>query len=443
MKFYKSIFFHQRLYWVLFIISALFVFGYYVPLVFVLAKVLLLLFSGFLIADILLLYSGHRQLECSRDLPLRMSMNDPNEITLSVRSNYFFAVNAEIIDELPFQFQIRDFLVKATLNRNETKQFTYHLTPKERGEFEFGDTQLFVLSMIGLVKRRFTITHPHMVPVYPSFVQMRKFELLAKTSRVEEGGVTKVRKAGKHTEFDQIREYVSGDDYRLMNWKATARRAHLMVNQYQEEQSKDIYSIIDMGRVMMMPFEGMTLLDYAINASLAISNISVYKHDKAGLITFSTNIDAFIPAEKRNNQMTTIQETLYNLKTGFLESNYEMLYLTVKKRIRQRSLLILYTNFESLQSMNRQLPFLQNLARHHLVLVVVFMNTEVDQLIREPRESLEDVYTSVIAGKFIYEKKLIVKELQKYGINTILTTPQNLTINLINKYLEFKAGEKI
>jgi len=443
MRFFKPIFFQTRLYFALFSISGLFAFGYFLPIFFILAKVLLLLTSGLLIGDLLFLFAGKNSVECSRELPNRMSMSDANNVSLSVLNTYPFLVSVEIIDELPFQFQKRDFQINLYLKSDEGRTLTYVLIPKERGEFEFGQTNIFVSTIIGFVKRRFKSNEKHIVPVYPSFIQMRKYELLAMSNRMDDAGVKKVKKAGKHTEFDQVREYVRGDDFKLMNWKATAKRANLMVNQYQEERSKDVYSIIDMGRVMKMPFDGMSLLDYAINSSLAISNISALKHDKAGLVTFSTQINTFINAERRNNQMMRILEALYNQKTDYLESNYELLYQTVKKRIRQRSLLIIYTNFESRVSLKRHIAPLQTLATSHLVLIVVFQNTEIDQMLYQPKESLEDVYSSVIAEKFIYEKKLIVKELNKSGVNAILTTPQNLTVNLINKYLEFKAGEKI
>jgi uncharacterized protein (DUF58 family) len=216
-----------------------------------------------------------------------------------------------------------------------------------------------------------------------------------------------------------------------------------MVNQYQEERSKDIYNVIDMGRTMEMPFEGMSLLDYAINASLAISNISLLKHDKTGLITFSKNIHTFIGADKRNNQLNTILESLYNQTTRFQESDYELLFLNLRKRIHQRSLLILYTNFEGLTSLQRQIPFMAQIARNHLLLVVIFENTGIKELVLKPKLSLEEVYSSVIAEKFIYEKKLMVRELQNHGISSILTNPQKLTPDLINKYLELKVKESI
>jgi uncharacterized protein (DUF58 family) len=443
MKTLRNIFFRSRLYFILFGIVLLFIASYIVPFLFIISKIALLIFAAFLATDLFFLCVGSKRIDCERFLPNRLSMGDENVVTINVKNFYPFPVKAEIIDELPVQFQKRDFTIIYDIKKLENISLQYKLIPKERGEFEFGNIHVYVSTKIGLILYRHTFNLKSTLPVYPSFIQMRKYELLAMTNRMDDSGVKKVRKAGKHTEFDQVREYVTGDDYRLMNWKATAKHARLMVNQYQEERSKDVYCIIDMGRVMKMPFEGMTLLDYAINSSLAISNISVLKHDKAGLITFNNKIDTFVQADRKNKQMMILLEALYKQKTVFLESNLEILYLTIKKNIHQRSLLILFTNFESLSALHRQISALQNLAVNHLVLAVVFENTEVSEMINPKVESLEDIYISVIAEKFLYDKKIIVKELNKYGIKTIFTTPENLTINLINKYLEFKAAEMI
>jgi uncharacterized protein (DUF58 family) len=200
-----------------------------------------------------------------------------------------------------------------------------------------------------------------------------------------------------------------------------------------------VYSIIDKGRVMKMPFEGMSLLDYAINASLVISNIAILKEDKAGIITFSNTIGSILPASKVHSHMRSILETLYNQKTGFKESNFDALYIQMKRQIKGRSLVLLYTNFETLSSLQRQLPYLRNIASNHLLVVIFFENTELKELLEKPAENTEEIYLKTIAEKFAFEKKQIVKELGKYGIHAVLTSPKNLTVNTINKYLELKA----
>lgn len=443
MQTYRNLFFCQRIYWALITIVSLFTVGYIFPAVFVLAKISVLILATLTLADVVFMFAPANSVIASRKIPERLSLSDENNMEVQIRSHYPFKINVVTIDELPAQFQIRNFRVSTVLHSGDSKNLSYSLTPKQRGSFVFGKVHVFVSSPLNLVCRRFSFGQTTEVPVYPSFMQMRKYELLALTNRIDPNGVKKVRRPGKHTEFDQVRDYTQGDDFRLINWKATAKLARPMVNQYQEELAKDVYCVIDMGRVMKQPFEQLTLLDYSINASLALSNIALQKHDKVGLITFTTSINTFINADRRNNQLNSIMEALYNQETKFPESNYDLLYLTLKKQIRQRSLLVLFSNFESMVSLRRHITPLQNIARNHLVLLVMFENTEIPPLTTATVKNLEEAYVSTIAEKFIFEKKQMVAELNRFGIKALITQPANLTTSLINKYLDFKNRELI
>ena len=263
--------------------------------------------------------------------------------------------------------------------------------------------------------------------------------LLAFSNKIFEYGLKKIRRIGHTMEFEQIKDYVQGDDLRNINWKATAKSNKLMVNQYQDERSQPVYSVIDKGRVMKMPFEGLSLLDYAINAALVISNVALKKQDKAGIFSFSRKVENKVVAERRPSQMNSILETLYNVSTDFAESDFSRLYIDIKRNLNQRSLLLLYTNFETLDGLHRQLPYLKGIAKNHLLVVVFFQNTELNDLIHKKAETIQEVYDKVIAEKFMLEKRLIVNELKKYGIYSVLTQSENLTLDTINKYLEIKA----
>lgn len=268
---------------------------------------------------------------------------------------------------------------------------------------------------------------------------MQKYDFLAISNNLTEFGLKKIRRIGNTSEFEQIKDYVHGDDFRTVNWKATAKRGQLMVNQYQDEKSQPIYSIIDTSRVMKMPFNGLKLLDYAINSALAFSNVALKKHDKVGLLTFSKTIESFLPATQKLSNLNVILQRLYNIKTQYYDSDYGLLYAQLKRKVTHRSLLILYTNFEHISALKRQLPYLQAISKNHLLVVVLFENTELDAIISESAEDLQAIYHKTIAEKFAYEKRLMVKELQKHGIQSILTPPENLTVNTINKYLEIKS----
>jgi uncharacterized protein (DUF58 family) len=190
---------------------------------------------------------------------------------------------------------------------------------------------------------------------------------------------------------------------------------------------------------MQMPFLGLSLLDYSINSTLALSNIVLKKHDKAGMFTFSKKVENFIPADRRSAQMEKLMDNLYRIDTDFQESDFSRLYVDIKQGVKQRSLILLYTNFETMDALRRQLTYLKNIARYHLLIVIFFDNTELNSLIDAPARNVREVYDKVIAEKFSFEKRMIVNELKKHGIQSILTQPENLTMASINKYLELKA----
>ena len=399
---------------------------------------LFLVFCGLIIIDFIILYK-QKGIHATRVLPEKLSNGDDNEIAISIENYYNFKTYIKLIDELPFQYQKRDFNIDTVVEKGDAKKIKYTLRPLERGEYHFGNLNLYTNSPIGLVSRRYKFGKDEMVPNYPSFLQLRKYALMAFTNKLSEYGLKKIRRIGHTMEFEQIKDYVPGDDIRNINWKATAKRNQLMVNQFQDEKSQPVYSVIDKGRVMRMPFEGLSLLDYAINATLVISNIALMKQDKAGMFAFSRNVSNRVVAQRRPSQMNTILETLYNLDTDYAESDFSRLYIDVKRTINQRSLFLLYTNFETLDALHRQLGYLQALAKNHLLVVIFFKNTELDKITTKKADNTFEIFEKTIAEKFIYEKKLIVNELQKHGIYSILTTPQNLTVDTINKYLEIKA----
>tara|TARA_R110000868_G_scaffold1211_8_gene9448 strand:- start:1254 stop:2585 length:1332 start_codon:yes stop_codon:yes gene_type:complete len=438
-NFLKSFFVDQRFFLALALVCISYILGFFFVAFEALGDVILIILSVSAIADILLLYSQHEGIIAKRFAPQRLSNGDENTIRITVSSKYTFTTVCSIIDEIPHQFQIRDFKIRSILDKQSEKAFTYELRPTNRGEFDFGNIHVFVKSNIGLFKRRFIFDEQETLPVYPSFIQMRKFEMYAISNRLTDIGIKKIRRLGHTMEFDQIKEYVHGDDIRSINWKATARSQNLMVNQFQDERSQQVVNVIDMGRVMKMPFDGLNLLEYAINTSLVISNIALLKDDKAGLITFSNKDSVIVRPEKKRTHIRKIQEALYNLDTNFMESDYERLLMYLKAHLNQRSLVLLYTNFETFSALERQLPYLKRIARDHLLVTIFFENTELTSLLEKDSESLGDIYVKTVAEKFNYEKKQIVKSLARHGIHSILTPPKELSVNAINKYLELKA----
>ena len=391
------------------------------------------------VAESVMLWS-RKGMDARRRCAERFSNGDDNEVILRVESRYPFGVRLNVTDEIPVIFQRRDIDFRLTLPPRGEKAITYSLRPTKRGVYGFGMIRVFATTAIGLVQRRFTCGHNEDIKVYPSYLMLHRYEMLAISNRLTDLGLKKIRRAGNNTEFEQIRDYVRGDDSRGINWKATARRHELMVNVYQDERSQQVFSVIDKGRVMQQAFMGMTLLDYAINASLVMSYVATIKEDKAGIVTFCERFDSYIPASRRTGQMQRLLESLYAQETSFGESDFSALVSGINTNVNKRSLLILYTNFSGMTSMKRQLPYLHLLNNRHRLLVVFFEDRELKDYISSRPDTTEEYYRHVIAEKFANEQRTIVSALKRNGIMSVLTTPENLSVDVINKYLEVKAS---
>jgi uncharacterized protein (DUF58 family) len=190
---------------------------------------------------------------------------------------------------------------------------------------------------------------------------------------------------------------------------------------------------------MRMPFNGLSLMDYAVNTSLALSNIALLKYDKMGLITFSDKIGSTIKAERKAGQLKYIMNALYNEQERETEANYDLFNRSLQQIARNRSLLFLFTNFESEYAAERALPHLRMIARKHLLVTIFFKNTEIEKFADGRAEDLRGIYTRTIARKMINEKRAIVKKLQRSNIQCILTEPEKLSMDTVNKYLELKS----
>lgn len=412
--------------------------GFFFPIVFQISQLALFGLIIFTLVDFILLFSSKKTISGEREVNDKLSNSDKNIVKLKIINHFPFRIRFNILDEIPEQFQIFDFKMKGFLSSKKERILDYDLTPNERGIYKFGDTNIFVQSPLRILQRKIILKTEKQIKVYPSFLRLNQYSLKNFRAHVDELGTKKVRRIGHSMEFEQIKNYVRGDDIRTINWKSTAKHKKLMVNQYVDEKSQQIYCAIDKGRVMKMPFNGLTLLDYAVNASLVLSNVVLQNQDRAGIFTFSGQLENLVKAERRTNQLQKILESLYGIQTNFMESDFGKLYKTIKYKITQRGLIVLFTNFESMDALHRQLPYLLGINKNHLLLVVFFRNTELEDHLEKPTQK-ENPYETSIIEKFIYEKEQIVRELNKYGIQTILTRPEDLNVNTINKYLKIKS----
>ncbi|MCH2229556.1 MAG: DUF58 domain-containing protein [Crocinitomicaceae bacterium] len=439
MKILRNIYLTKWFFALFVAVIIMYVMAYTMPYMEFVANVVLASLFGLTIIDTFLVFSNKEPLEVSRKVNNRLNLGDDNPIILTITNKGNQPINFSMIEGYPVEMQDRSTVYSGVLSVDASREFSYNFTPKRRGKYEFGDVFIIIRSMFFLASRRIDLKLNETVHVYPSVLQMKKYELLVFQQQKTSSGIKKIRRLGNNSEFEQIKNYVQGDEIKSINWKATSRRNELMVNQYQEEKSQSVYCIIDKSRNMQMDFDGLSMLDYSINSTLVFSNIALKKGDKAGLITYSDKMGTLLPAERSGSQMRRIQEALYNQRTQYKESSYDLLYQSVRRTVKSRSLLILFTNFETEFSMRRAIPILRKLNQKHVLVVVFFQNGELQELAYTPAKTIQEVYQSSVAERMISVKSRIAQELNKNGIQTVLTLPEELSVNAINKYLELKA----
>jgi len=393
--------------------------------------------AGGLLYDYYRLWTIAGKITASRLTPKVLSLSDEMNIRIRLSNIGTKGVSVRVIDELPFDLQQRDHRIDLELAPDSDRELRYPIRPLTRGEYEFGKINLFLSTPLKLAEWHLKLGDAEVVPVYPSILQMQQFALKGQTT-VPATGRKRMRRLAKSYEFDQIKDYVLGDDIRSINWKATSRRNSLMINQYEDERAQRVYCFIDKGRTMLMPFEGLSLLDYAINATLALSNVIIKRDDRAGLLTFSDKVGTVLPADSKPDHLRRLLEALYRQEDRQVESNYDLLYYASRKLLGGRSLIILFTNFESNYALDRVLPGLRRIAKMHQLVVVLFENTEIADLLEEPTEVVDDIYRKATARRFLQQRELMAARLRQNGVKVILTRPQDLTGEVINRYLEMK-----
>ncbi len=430
----------NRLFIFLGILAGVFAAGFFLEPVLWVAWLLFGAVVMLLLADIAILYSIKNPFLVERKTTGKWSLADENPVKISIENKaQWFRYKLILYDELPVQLQERNLSFRLSLRPGKTVQLHYSTRPVARGEYWYGRVIIVASSVLGLVTRRFPFSLDNMIPVYPSVIQMRKFEIRSMEKLSTFNGIKKLRKIGHSYEFETIKNYVNGDDIRCINWKATSRYNQLMVNHYEDEKSQQIYSVIDKSRPMMLPNQGVTLMDHAINTSLVMSNVALQKYDKAGLVTFSDRMGSMVRAGNGKGQMSRIFETLYREKARPFEADYELLYEALTRMIPVRSMIFLFTNFESKYALERALPVLRKISHRHLLIVVNFEHRALGDAAVSATSSVEEVYVSVLAREMTEEKHQMAILMRHHGIQVILTRPEDLTVSSVNRYLEMKA----
>jgi uncharacterized protein (DUF58 family) len=383
------------------------------------------------------------QFEVNRSHDNRLSLGAQNLIQLHVRNRSRRRVHIWVRDEPPDAFLLDERIFTTDIQPRTTWEGHYQVQPLRRGDYVFGNVNLRWRGPLGLVVRQGKVDLSAPVKVYPNLLEVRRYDLLLKRNRLQELGLRHARLFGEGTEFERLREYSPDDEYRRIDWKATARRHRPITVEYQTERSQNVMVVLDIGRMMQSPVAHIAKLDYVINAALLLAYVVTGKGDKVGMMTFADNVGQYLRPRQGRGQFYRMLALLYAVEPQPVEPNYRkaLTYLATKQR--KRALVVIFTDLSGGISMQSLVSHVSVLAQRSLPLVVTINDPEVVSVSQQRPFNSLSVYQRAAAGQLLDERRLVLDQLQRQGVLTLDVPANQLSITVINRYLELKAKTMI
>ncbi len=396
-----------------------------------------------LVAVDLLMTPGPQQIEVERLHDTKLSLGAENLITVLLANRSQHQLRFTLRDEYPHPFLSDAVVITGELPGYDIFEAQYHVRPLQRGDYQFGDINLRYRSLLATFVRQARYPAQVQVKVYPNVLEVRKYDLLARKGLLFELGLRQARIYGVGTEFERLREYNTDDEFRRINWKATARRGKPIAAEYETERSQYVLSVIDTGRLMRPPIGDLAKLDYVINTALLLSYVASLKGDHIGMLTFADDVGTYLAPRRGKSQFYRMLETLYNVQFEPVEANYARAlgYLSIKNK--RRSLIVIFTDLVTLEAARPLIANLSRLAKRHLPLCVTISDPNITRFAGQPVRSSDDVYQRAMAEMLLDERKVMLDTLNRSGVLTLDVPADKLTVSVINAYLELKGRGRL
>lgn len=382
-------------------------------------------------------------LEVSRHHDTKLSLAAANPIRLRVRNRARRALQIWVRDEPPHEFELDQAVLEAEVPPRKTWESVYHVRPLRRGNYRFGSVNLRWLGPFGLVKRQAAVGLGRTVKVYPNLLDIRRYDLLLRRNRLQEIGLRRARQFGEGTSFERLREYLPDDDFRRIDWKATARRHRPVAIEYQPERSQNLIVVLEAGRMMQTPVEGISKLDFAVNAALMLTYVATGKGDKVGLLSFADEITHFLKPRAGRSHFYRILERLYAIEPVPIEPNYRRALTYLAHVQRKRALIVIFTDFSGGLGVGSLVSHALMLTRRSLPLVVTISDPDVHRIARVSPHSSSEVYQRAAAMTLLQERNLVLERLQRRGVLTLDVPANELSAAVINRYLALKGRVRL
>lgn len=382
-------------------------------------------------------------LAVEREVEDRLSLGADNRVVIRVANRSRYAGRLLVKDDPPVEFATPRRMQSITVEPYDTRMLHYYTRPPARGRYAFGAVHVRGKSLLGLTwwQKRFPL--PREVAVYPNLLEVEKYAYLARSDRLEQIGIRLTRVRGQGQEFESLREYTPDDEYRHIDWKATARRHRPITRQYELERSQTMLIMVDAGRMMSAMIGDMAKLDYALNAALMLAYVAAEKDDAVGLITFADTVKAYVPPRKGRQQVGRLADSLYDLQPALVEPNYAEAFGMLYSQARKRALVVCFTDLIDVDASRRLLAHLSVLAPRHLPLLVTLRDPNLTTAARQMPEESYDVYRRAMASQVESDRETALGVLRRRGVMVLDAPPEKLTVSSVNEYLALKARGRL
>jgi uncharacterized protein (DUF58 family) len=395
------------------------------------------LLLGLLVADNRLSLKAQR-LHVERLLERKLSLGVDNRVQLRLENLSRWTLRLTLKDDPPEGFITPRRELRVTLEPYEQAVVAYGTTPRKRGHFRFGDVHVRGQSFLGLSRWQRRIPAAAEAAVYPDIQSVARLDLALRAHQLEDQALRRARARGTGTEFESLREYVQDDDHRRIDWKATARRGRPFTRQYEEERSRTIMLLIDAGRMMSAEVEGLSKVDHAVNAALMLAYVALRRDDAVGLIVFADTVQAIVPPRKGKAHLQRILDALYAVQPSLAEPNYRAALYHLHDRARKRSLAVLFTDLVDEQASRRLITHVAAAYPRHLPLLVTMNDPEIIRASRLRPESSEELFERAVASGVLADRERALSVLRGSGAAVLEASAGELSMALVNRYLELK-----
>ncbi len=385
-----------------------------------------------------LLIPKHNILTIERALAHSLPVGIPANVSLTISHNAPRPLLLQLYDHVPSAIQAQGLPIKLALAVGKKASVLYSITPTERGKYMFPLVQVRLLSRWQLWWHDSQYPISSEVRVYPNFAAIAHYALLATDNQLSHLGIMKRRRRGEGQDFHQLREYRAGDSLRQIDWKASARMKKAISREYQDERDQEIIFLIDCGHRMQARDGELSHFDHTLNAVLLLSYVALKQGDAVGLGTFGGK-QRWLPAHKGQTSLNQILNTLYDLQPTTQAPDYSNAATELLVRQKKRALVILISNLRD-EDTEDLLPALHLLRKRHLLLFASMRELALDQTLEEPTDNLEDALEQAAIHQYMYLRERTLEQVRSSNIMALDVPPANLSIQLINHYLDIKRS---